>query len=616
MSSVATRPRSMTSSPSTPTTSSTRFSNFRPARYQTKEELDRFFGTTSAQKREQRLRVRETDGHVYFDWIEKDEWQHLLATGSLTSPNSPAERRRSSAATCMTLGSPLSPATPRRSSLASPSAPGMSPLAREFGDVGLGEARERRGRKRSSSNLVAASRGMMVDDEVALGGSGFSSKRRQSDGIVRRGYAEEDREEGSDEEEEEERIRINRLPLSRRKLDQETLDQAFGRANNPLLDLSPNATLLHPTATASRHHKPSALSIPPVSTHNLIEVETDCASPLAFDSSSARRGTFGSIFPPAPQEQQVTAQVLTLKPRHMRHQSDLGTPPSSAAMEFLATPTTSSSKSSSQVSHTRRHAVSFDTPRQAAFSPPQPVPSQPQSGWGQRQRWHSAGDSQAAASHPSEPKLRAARSVASLRERPPSATGGKVFERVRKISTSSNGSSCGSSDLNPCFTPLAPRTGAKKFDRTRLQHLNSLPSTSPSSTPSAVNISLPPMKDPIAPTTTQQAQPQSPPKAKAAMGTGLRTGPEVYDGVDIPCASIHLHSDPEDNFEPAVALNLTAKELKKMKKSKFGCIGGSAGGQGLARCETVTSSSAASVAGDAAQHAKGSSRWWSHILHG
>lgn len=573
MSSVATRPRFMTSHSPT----STRTSHFRPIRYQTKEELDRFFGTTSVQKREQRLRVRESDGQVFFDWIEKDEWQHLLATGSLTSPNSPAEgegKRRSSAATFCTLNSPLS------ESLVSPSTPGLSPLTRHFGDVGLGGegGRRERGRKRSCSQLA----GRMVDGETALGGGGMGFKRRQSDGFVPSSSHEGDAEQTGND-----RIRIARLPLSHRRLNQETLDEVFA-VQNPLLDLSPNATLLS-SSSSSRLHKPAALHIPEHTPPDGIHVENqgqECENPLTFDSS-ARRGTFGSLFPPL-----QPVQVLTASPKRMRHQSDVGTPPSSAAMEFLASPTpTTANSSTSSSARPLRHAVSFDTPRQPVFVLQQP----PAGALAQRQRWHSADRPE-----PQNDKtLRSVRSVASLRQQTTSNLPSAV-ERVMKMSHSSEGSSCGS-DTTPCWTPLAPRTGAKKFDRTRFQHLNSLPDTSsPSSTPSAASIQLPPMKDPITPPEVQKNK-----ASRVRVGVGLRTGPEVYDGIDIPCASIHLHSDPEDNLEPAVAIGMSARELKKKKKT--------AATQHHARCASSAASVASSTDTQGQAHAKGSSRWWNHI---
>nr|CDI56157.1 hypothetical protein BN887_01886 [Melanopsichium pennsylvanicum 4] len=621
--SVATRPRSMTahcnsSTLVTPPFSSSKqpapkFNNFRPVRYQTKEELDRFFGTTAVQKREQRLRVRESDGQVYFDWIEKDEWQHLLATGSLTSPNSPgdAERRRSSAATFLTLNSPLRPSSPaRRASLATPGTSGsMSLLVGKLGDVGLGGGvgkdveggMERRGRKRSNSAL--AGRNGKVDEQVPLRKGeeknwmsvpGF--KRRQSDGLVfspRRSHcASRDGVEQPIIHDDSDKIRISRLPLSHRKVDQETLDQAFGM-NNPLLDLSPSATLLQP-----RVHKPPTLHIPTQSQKGLIEVDDatspTCSSPRSplpsgntFDSFSngTRRGTFGALFPA---EQQLSIPVVSSPNRRARYQSDSATtPPSSAAMEFLQSPIPTAA--SSQPLRTLRHALSFDTPRRASFgdnSPP--IPSNP---WTQRQRWRSAEDSSCNSAPPRpERNPRAVRSVASLREtsnevsrnpRAPSMHASVTMDRARKMSGSS-GDSCAS---EACWTPLAPRTGAKKFDRTRMQHLNSLSHPSPTSTISSLPHveKVSPMRDPFA--TINSARPciqhitagsskdetvkgsaKQPKSIKMRMGTGLRTGPEVYQGVDIPCASIHLHSDPEDNFEPALALTMSSSKLKKFKK--------------------------------------------------
>ncbi|CDW98575.1 hypothetical protein [Sporisorium scitamineum] len=223
--------------PSTP-----RFQNFRPLRYQTTEELDRFFGTTLAQRREQRLRVRDSNGQIYFDWIEKDEWQHLLATGSLTSPSSPsgeaeAGGRRSSGWTCMTLESPLCEAawSGRRAS-------------------SVGEASRR------------------VDDCVALNNNAEDSwikTRRQSDEYP---YSPRSFCAVSNDD----RIRISRLPL--RKLDQQSLDQAFG----------------------STTRKPSTLHIPDIIQSVELDDETThdsswTASPMVtLDSTSARRASGGA----------------------------------------------------------------------------------------------------------------------------------------------------------------------------------------------------------------------------------------------------------------------------------------------------------------------------------
>ncbi|SPO29872.1 uncharacterized protein UTRI_06144_B [Ustilago trichophora] len=687
--SVATRSRSMTahssassstsatvapSSSSTATQSDPRFNNFRPARYQTKEELDRFFGTTSVQKREQRLRVRESDGQVYFDWIEKDEWQHLLATGSLTSPNSPADqvaamdRRRSSVATFMTLSSPLRPSSPmRRASLAS----GISPLVGRFGEVEIGSAgsstdgedvKERRGRKRSNSALVARSE--QWDDQLPQNGGGGEFrdwiqspgfKRRQSDGVVsnpRDSYyygEEEDQDAHSDNV----RIRISRLPLGHRKLDQDSLDQAFG-THNPLFDLSPNATI--PTCN---NHKPATLHIPTVKAHQgLIEIDNapspTCSSypgspntivggGSTFDAASGvRRGTFGDLLPPS-QPAPTGVQVAAMTSRRIRVQSDTATtPPSSAAMEILVSPTPSST---SQNSRTLRHTASFETPRQPSFSQQNdtavPSPSTvPCNAWAQRQRWHSAEASTTTTTPSSNPpvrperKIRAVRSVASLHEATDTAAFRNLppplpavsIERTRKISNSSEGSSA-----SDCFTPLAPRTGAKKFDRTRIQHLQSLPPAT-STSPASTIATLPPlenprpMRDPVV-VTAPPPQPSVhlPPsehvaecvKPKVLIAGGLRTGPEVYEGVDIPCASIYLYSDPEDNFEPALALSMSASKLKKLKKKSNSTNVSSNTLEAATTAGHARSASASSttVGMDVQQHAKGSSRWWSHILH-
>lgn len=699
--SVATRPRSHTgqsvsgSAPSTSTSASNnsvtnqlapRFNNFRPARYQTKEELDRFFGTTTVQKREQRLRVRETDGQVFFDWIERDEWQHLLATGSLTSPNSPSDpngRRRSSAATFLTLHSPLFPTSPaRRASLATSGTPGcLSPLTGQFdmvtiraaGDGDSTDAGERRGRKRSNSALQTGKRNGLVEDQLSLSGgseegrnwfNGNGFKRRQSDTSLfpsRQSFCAP--EESHDPQSNNDRIRIARLPLGHRKLDKDSLDQAFGGlpASAPLIDISPKLS--------ARSQKPATLQIPTQEKSSLIEID-GAASPVTligvdgctFDSGSGvRRGTFGALCPPPQHRQQrllEPVQVLSIAntnySRRLRPRSDTATmtPPSSAAMEFLQSPTPTSTSTTTNFSsqpaapsRTLRHAASFDTPRQAAFSiPPDNKNIIADAGvWSQRQRWHSAGiETQP---HTEQKKLRAVQSVASLRERssrpegpfsdfPASTAASILTKRTRKISCgSSDDSSCGDSSV-PCWTSLAPRTGAKKFDRTRMQHLNALPQANPSLSPASTISGLPPvdlappMRDPVSLNriATPKVAEQEPKVAKETpkftqgrRGTGLGTGPHVYDGMDIPCASIHLYSDPEDNIEPALALTMSASKLKKIKKKSHSTNThasdfGAAIGASHARC--ASSSTSLQAADGVAQHAKGSSRWWSNILHG
>lgn len=663
MSLASPRPRSLTNTTTSSQPHGRQATHFRPVRYQTKEELDRFFGTTSQQKREQRLRVRESDGQVYFDWIEKDEWQHLLASGStLTSPSAgmggeAMYRRRSSAGTALTLNSPLIPGSPaRRGSLAEGQGnEGMSPLAGYFDDVQIvegGEA-ERRGRKRSSSILAGRKRGVeTIDDEMPLSAGGTRDwvsapgfKRRQSDGFASTSplaqvYQRSESEENVD------RIRISRLPLARRKMNQESLDAAFA-VNNPLLDLSPNATFLA-GSTTKQHNKPSALHLAPTSSvamqrSTMLELDAGESnynseaprSPVTVCSGGAdntvdstvggRRGTFGSLFG------QAAAQAAPIM--RMRRASDVGTPPPSSAamMEFLASPTATTSSQNS-TSRTLRLAISFDTPPQAAFTTDASTTAAAEhsvssGGWGQRQRWHSERNQ----SQP-EPKLRSIRSVASLREdpfeelsRPVSRSVTVTSQRRRKMSNSSEGSS-NSSSCEPCFTPLAPRTGAKKFDRTRQHHLDLLSVAGlPSPTPSANTISLPPMRDPLsslsnatsavppqvpAKTVVEAQEIKEPKSTKKVLATGgLRTGPEVYYGVDIPCASIHLHSDPEDNLEPALALSLSKGTIKKLKKKAHTSNAAGGGDEGHARCGSVSSSNAAS-----GEHAKGSSRWWNNIL--
>lgn len=584
----------------------------------------------------------------------------------------------------------------------------MSPLTGYFGVVSIDadgaeteESNERRGRKRSNSALAA--KNDKVDDQLPLNRSGDNNwihspgfKRRQSDGPIshpRQGYCAD--EEGSEEVtvshgDGKTRFRISRLPLGRRKLDQETLDQAFG-VSNPLLDLTTNASL------SVRSRKPSSLHIPPYAQQS-VELEDatspSCSSPFSpvtvaggstFDAASGeRRGTFGSLLPPTAQPTPAV-QVLSTPDRRLRHQSDTTTtPPSSAVMEFLYSP--ASTSTSSQPSRTLRHAVSFETPRKTSFLAHEEsynaTSSHASGSWSQRQRWYSAGDEQSStkAAPPVRPerKLRAVRSVASLRETvDPSfemvgpschvtaATAASAGARTRKTSNSSDGSSASET----FFTPLAPRTGAKKFDRTRLQQIQSLPSNadaagsdpaaaatsclSPASTiaplPSQIE-----MRDPIGiGIATTAARPSlqlaltnesvvteskkaEPKLAKVAPSSsisinnnnGLRTGPEVYQGIEIPCASIYLYSDPEDNFEPAIALSMSASKLKKLKKKSASTGASSSGnGTGGARGESATgharcasTSSAGAVHNTPQQqpqqqHAKGSSRWWSQILH-
>ncbi|GAC75365.1 hypothetical protein PANT_15c00035 [Moesziomyces antarcticus T-34] len=543
--------------------------HFRPVRYQTKEEIDRFFGTTTVQKREQRLRVREADGHVYFDWIEKDEWQHLLATGSLTSPSSADARRRSSTATCLTLNSPLTPLSPARRNSAAPGSASLSPLVVTFNHVAIDSTdsmRNRRRRKRSDSDVAMASN--RVDNFLPYTAHGERSfdwapspafKRRQSDSYdpLHTLDAPFNREAEAESQHDGNKIRIKRLPLEHRRLDQHTLDQAFA-VHDPLLDLAPDASL-----AGSRAHKPPTLLLPdPFRAHAQLEHDDACSTASSlpcspnpseyaystFDvgSHEPRRGTFGALEPPP----RTPVQLVAAPSRRMRHHSDTAaTPPSSAAMEVLNSPAVASPKPQ----RTLRHAVSFDD---APRLPPLPV--QEAGVWAQRQRWHSAGN---------ESKLRAERSCASLRS--------QLLRRTRTLSES---------DDTACFTPLAPRTGAKKFDPTRHMILSSLEHLSDATSSVAE-----------APRIESEAQP-----AKAKVGTGLRTGAHVYDGVDIPCASIHLHSDPEDNFAPAIALSLSAHKLRKLRKK-----------HSTPPPDSPTHSRSASLA----SHPKGSSRWWNHILH-
>lgn len=599
---VATRPQSTPPSPP-PLPAFPQFQNFRPLRYQTTEALDRFFGTTPSQRREQRLRVRESDGQVYFDWIEKDEWQHLLATGSLTSPSSPdvEQRRRSSGMTCLTLASPLGEASAvgRRASVG-----GESPLSAKF------EGEERRGRKCTARQGRVDDRvplsNLSVDDESWINAAQFKA---QSDD----GYSPC---EGDS-------IRIARLPLSRRKLDPHTLDQAFGT----------------PSTATTRTHKPATLVIP-TNHQDSIELDaspTDSSFPnspatTTFDSavSGARRGTFGALLPPAP----LPARAVVGQRARRSSDTRVATPPASAAMEFLASPTPTSTFGSQPAGTAARlrHAASFDT-KTDSF----PFDSDCSAQWGQRQRWRSA---EAAPTRPTHegPRLRSVRSVASLHESGTTCAAVAVErEKGRRTSTSSDGSSASET----CYTPLAPRVGAKRFDKTRLLHLDPTPSAAGSPVMRSVDL-VRPMRDPLAtkisinttPATSAADTAATPHSSVAETQTArpstttslLRTGPEVYIGLDIPCASIHLHSDPEDNVEPALALTLSASKLRKLKKSKSAAAATEVdGGQsvGHLRSASAASHSTATAAGGGGQrlqqqggYAKGSSRWWSHILHG
>lgn len=677
---VTTRQPSSTSVTHSPSTSNTiitsapRYNNFRPIRYQTKEELERFFGTTSAQKREQRLRVRESDGQVYFDWIEKDEWQHLLATGSLSSPNSPTgTRRRSSAATCLTLNSPLR--EDRRASLGAGLSGG---LFGNFDMVGLennATSGEERVTRRKRCNSAVAAKGVKVDDRVALSlkgeqeGNWFHTAlftRGQTDGLTwspRNSYCEAT-DDAAQEEWHEDRIRISRLPLSRRKFDRETLDQAFGTT-------APSDTFSRTTRT----HKPRSLTIPFINnTSDGLQLDT-ATSPTSSCSSSGsrlhssaslavandtvdselsgeRRGTFGDTLLP----------IL----RH-QHEDSRMTPPSSAAMEFLATPTpTSVSWSQSKIqahsakgrtSKPWRHASSFEDSRTAFTAIKTHASTFVDAGWTTHQRHHSAEAVATQIKRPERP-LRAVQSVASLRETSavPHTTvslqstvkmeADMLRERTRTWSSSSESSSASDGCV---FTSLVPRRGAKKFDKTRHQQCirANQGQTSPAMTVRSISSTA--LRDPFAcpPAPASLAAPQSvvgTPTSKVddqdekhvrdqpfhntashfrhSTRRPLRTGPQVYSGLDIPCASIHLHSDPEDNFEPAVALNLTSSQLKKLRKESHAAAARSGGVHTRSPSSSTTNrgrfSSEASVL--EGQHrvqayAKGSSRWWNNILH-
>ncbi|KAJ9476051.1 hypothetical protein PHBOTO_006125 [Pseudozyma hubeiensis] len=598
--SVTTRPRSCTTHrPSTSPITPTSRTHFRPLRYQTKEELDRFFGTTAQQKREQRLRVRETDGSVFFDAIEKDEWQHLLATATEVEG-----RRRSSVGTSLTLNSPLALDCERSCSVGD-----ASPARFEFQSE-EGEREGDRVRRRKRSNSV----GRKVDDTLPNWNAPVFKRRQSSDGL---GWSPRqstfDASGGG-----EDRIRISRLPLSRRKLDQETMDQAFGSSTyaiDPLSDI---------TNRIVRSNKPSSLTITPPTAGDPNTIDTSITSPtastppqspLSLAPRGERRGTFGAL-PSAPPVALHSPQVRSTR------WGDLllgNTPPSSAAIEFLNSPTptrTTYSRSAGAVREGKsaRHVASFDDiPKCVA---PAANRTLGDARWAGRQRYHSAEGEM----------LRPARSVASLRDAstftPSREMASGISVRTRKTSHSSDGSSSASDGV---FTSLVPRRGAKKLEKKRQATMLLVDAeTSPTST---VRI-LTSMRDPITgitdpPTSTTVAQTTSPAvSAPKRFNAGLGTGPSVYLGIDIPCASIHLHSDPEDNIEPALALTLSNRELRRKlkKKSSTSANAGEEGkGRGsimLSRVETDGGASGGVGGREADAFAKGSSRWWSSILHG
>lgn len=190
--------------------------------------------------------------------------------------------------------------------------------------------------------------------------------------------------------------------------------------------------------------------------------------------------------------------------------------------------------------------------------------------------------------------------------------------RTRRTSTSSGGSSSAS---ETCYTPLAPRVGAKKYDKSRKLLVDSS-----AASPIRGLVEVVSMRDPLSTTSSStstttthnntivasEATTQAEEKVRTAVG--LRTGPEVYLGIDIPCASIHLHSDPEDNVEPALALSLSASRLKKLKKKAHSNVAAEGEGEGGSAGHARASSVGQGL--QKGQFAKGSSRWWSHILHG
>ncbi|CAO1616655.1 unnamed protein product [Sympodiomycopsis kandeliae] len=98
--------------------------NFRPVDFQTKVELDRFFGQTSAQKRELQLHTRDENGRWWFDEMERDECRGLLSPLSPNSQCSPAiSSRRGSAFN----SAPCSPTAPY-STMANKSSSQLHPL--------------------------------------------------------------------------------------------------------------------------------------------------------------------------------------------------------------------------------------------------------------------------------------------------------------------------------------------------------------------------------------------------------------------------------------------------------------------------------------------------------
>ncbi|PWZ03467.1 hypothetical protein BCV70DRAFT_204235 [Testicularia cyperi] len=301
--------------------------NFRPVAYQTKEELDRFFGTTPSQKREQRLRVRESDGRIYYDTIEKEEWRELLAplTPRCGTPNNLTARRRSSNMTAWSStggeGSPLSLASPshnvmpdeeggsRRGSYAW----SMSPISSRFGSVTVNssvagqdtdlidmeethDSMPRRARRKRSNSALARSANYVDEGPLrpAIGSSdpdGWQSmpafKRRLSEQVTGSPDLIEDDATVSEQE----RIRISRLPLARRKLGSLDMDLAF----SPEIT---NGNAASTTSLASRRldrpHVPAALQ--PASKTRPQSMHAACM-PLTSSSTSSRAAPMSPLSP-------------------------------------------------------------------------------------------------------------------------------------------------------------------------------------------------------------------------------------------------------------------------------------------------------------------------------
>ncbi|CAO1618004.1 unnamed protein product [Parajaminaea phylloscopi] len=149
---AAPSPRSPTDGSGAPpqhkTTSPSRRNHFRPVDFQTKVELDHFFGQTKLQRRELALHMRDTSGKWWFDAEERDENRGLLSPNSPLSPAATASRRNS--------GYSSVPATPTQAR-----APGRSLAGLTFSPRGDGPDKasdsptsSKLARRRSSGQLL------------------------------------------------------------------------------------------------------------------------------------------------------------------------------------------------------------------------------------------------------------------------------------------------------------------------------------------------------------------------------------------------------------------------------------------------------------------------------